>query len=82
MNEEIKQRIEECIRLIRPELQADGGDVRLVEITPDYVVRVELQGACSCCCHSLSTLKHLVEATLKERVPEVKSVEDIRLSFI
>ena len=82
MNDEIKQRIEECISLIRPQLQADGGDIRLVEITQDYVVRVELQGACSCCMHSLETLKYGVEAMLKEHVPEVKSVEDIRLSFI
>jgi Fe-S cluster biogenesis protein NfuA len=81
MDNQTKQNVEEILNQIRPQLQADGGDIQLVEITDDNVVRVELQGACGCCPHSKITLKQGVEATLKHYVPEVKSVEDINLSF-
>ena len=81
MNQEAKQKVEEILGQIRPQLQADGGDIQLIEITEEDVVRVELRGACGCCPHSKITLKQGVEATLKRFIPEVKSVEDINLRF-
>lgn len=73
MNEAIIKAIDE----IRPNLQADGGDIELVEVTADGVVKVRLQGACRGCPGAAMTLKHGVERYLKQRVPEVKSVENI-----
>ena len=81
MEQIVKQKVEDVLNQIRPQLQADGGDIQLVEITDDNVVRVELQGACGCCPHSKITLKQGVEALVKRYVPEVKSVEDIHLKF-
>jgi len=70
MIEEVKQVLEQ----IRPALQADGGDVELVEITEDGVVKVRLKGACGSCPMSTMTLKMGIERTLKEKVPGVKEV--------
>jgi len=81
MDNTIKEKVEEIIGQIRPHLQADGGDIQLVNITEDMVVQVELRGACGSCPHSKITLKQGVEATLKRFIPEVKSVEDINLRF-
>ncbi|MEE8167284.1 MAG: NifU family protein, partial [Candidatus Hydrothermarchaeales archaeon] len=61
---------------IRPSLQADGGDIQLVDVT-DGVVKVKLTGACGTCPMSQMTLKMGVEAALKENIPEVKRVEAI-----
>jgi len=69
----LKEKIEEAIELIRPSLQADGGDIELVDIT-DGVVKVKLTGACGSCPMSQMTLKQGVERVLKQHVPEVKSV--------
>ena len=60
---------------LRPVLQADGGDVELVEVTEDGVVRVRLQGACRGCPMSALTVKGTIEQFLKERVPGVTAVE-------
>jgi Fe-S cluster biogenesis protein NfuA len=81
MGPTVEQKVQHIINQIRPQLQADGGDIRFVELTPDNVVMVELQGACGSCPHSRMTLKHGVEATLKKYVPEVTAVEDINLQF-
>ncbi len=70
MIEEVKKALE----LIRPALQADGGDVELVEISDDGVVKVRLKGACGSCPMSTMTLKMGIERTLKEKVPGVKEV--------
>ncbi|NLA23550.1 MAG: NifU family protein [Bacteroidales bacterium] len=72
--EEIKKRIEKSIQEVRPYLQADGGDISLVEVTDDFIVKVKLLGACGSCPFSVQTLKLGVEAKLKEDVPEVKEV--------
>jgi Fe-S cluster biogenesis protein NfuA len=66
--------VDEALELIRPALQADGGDVRLIEVDPDGVVSVELQGACKGCPMSQLTLANSVERILKERVPGVSKV--------
>lgn len=77
----LEQKVVYIINQIRPHLQADGGDIRFVELTADNVVKVELQGACGSCPHSRMTLKNGVESTLKQYVPEIKSVTDINLGF-
>ena len=70
----IHDRIKNELEKIRPYLQADGGDIKLVEITEDFVVKVELTGACRGCPYSEQTLKAGVEQALKKEVPEVKKV--------
>ena len=72
----MKESIEKALEKIRPALQADGGDVELVEVN-DGVVKVRLTGACGGCPMSQMTLKMGVERVLKQAVPEVKSVESV-----
>ncbi len=73
----MKEKVQSVIDEIRPNLQADGGDIELVDITEDNVVQVRLQGACRGCPGAVMTLKMGVERLLKERIPEVKSVENV-----
>ncbi len=73
------KKVEEALDQIRPYLQEDDGNVLLVEITKDNIVRVELQGACKTCSMSLMTLKAGIEESIKRAVPEVKSVEAVNL---
>jgi Fe-S cluster biogenesis protein NfuA len=74
----MKEKIEAAINKIRPMLQADGGNVELVSISPDGVVQVRLKGACSGCPMSQMTLKNGIERIIKQEVPEVKSVEAVK----
>lgn len=69
-----KAKVEEVLEAIRPSLQADGGDIELVEVTDDGVVKVQLQGACHGCPMSQITLSQGVERILKDRVEGVVSV--------
>ena len=69
-----KNDVAAVLELIRPSMQADGGDVRLVDVNEDGVVSVELQGACKGCPMSQMTLANGVERILKERVPGVTKV--------
>ncbi len=73
----MKEKVEEVLNKIRPQLQSDGGDVELVDITAENVVQVKLQGACAGCPMSQMTLKNGIEHTLKKELPEVKSVEAV-----
>jgi Fe-S cluster biogenesis protein NfuA len=73
----LKEKVEEVINKVRPNLQADGGDIELVDVTDDGVVKVKLQGACHGCPGAAMTLKMGVERLLKANVPEVKSVENV-----
>jgi len=68
------EKVKEVLETIRPALQADGGDVELVEVTADGVVKVRLVGACGHCPMSTMTLKMGIERALKEQVPGVKEV--------
>jgi Fe-S cluster biogenesis protein NfuA len=70
----MKEKVQQVINKIRPMLQADGGDVELVDIT-DGVVKVRLQGACAGCPMSQMTLRNGIEKVLKKEIPEVKAVE-------
>lgn len=74
---EIENKIKDVLEQLRPYLQADGGDLTLVEITDDMVVKVKLMGACGSCPMRTMTLKAGVENTLKKQVPEVTSVEAV-----
>ncbi|MDO8986992.1 MAG: NifU family protein [Coriobacteriia bacterium] len=71
------ERVQAALDLIRPALQADGGDVELVEVAEDGVVKVKLVGACRGCPMSQLTLANGVERVLKEQVPEVVRVEAV-----
>ncbi len=69
--------VKEVLDMIRPALQADGGDVELVEVTDDGIVKVKLVGACGHCPMSTMTLKMGIERTLQEKVPGVKEVVSV-----
>jgi Fe-S cluster biogenesis protein NfuA len=69
-----RQSVEDALQIIRPTLQADGGDVQLVNVTEDGVVEVELQGACKGCPMSQLTLANSVERVLKNKIPEITKV--------
>jgi Fe-S cluster biogenesis protein NfuA len=73
----MREKIENALNSIRPYLEADGGNVELLEITEDNVVRVELHGACKTCHMSAMTLKAGIEETIRRAVPEVKRVEAV-----
>lgn len=73
----MQERVQAALDLIRPALQADGGDVELVEVCDDGVVKVRLVGACRGCPMSQLTLANGVERVLKEQVPEVVRVEAV-----
>jgi len=74
---ELKDQVQAALEEIRPFLQADGGDVELVEVTPENVVHVRLQGACGGCPMSQMTLKAGIEQRVRERVPQIESVEAV-----
>lgn len=73
----MKDRIEAALSKIKPTLQADGGDVELVEVTDNGIVKVRLTGACKGCPMSQITLKNGIERVILKEVPEVKAVEAV-----
>jgi Fe-S cluster biogenesis protein NfuA len=73
----MREKIEAALNKIRPALQADGGDVELVDVTKDGVVKVRLVGACAGCPMSTMTLAFGIERELKKQVPGLKRVEPI-----
>ncbi|MDP2661068.1 MAG: NifU family protein [Dehalococcoidia bacterium] len=70
----MREKVEQALTLIRPALNADGGDVELVEVTEEGVAKVRLTGACGGCPMSQMTLQMGIERVLKREVPEIKSV--------
>jgi Fe-S cluster biogenesis protein NfuA len=70
----MREEVEKALENIRPALQADGGDIELVDVGEDGTVQVRLTGACGACPMSQMTLKMGVEKTLKKIVPKVTSV--------
>lgn len=74
---ELHQRVEDALQTIRPYLEADGGDVEIVEITDDNIVRLELKGACKTCNMSHMTMRAGIEETIKKSVPEIKGIEAV-----
>ena len=73
----MKEQVQEVINEIRPNLQADGGDIDLVDVTEDGIVKVRLRGACSGCPGAAMTLKMGVERILKQRIPQVSGIENV-----
>ena len=73
----MKEKVQELIEQIRPNLQADGGDIELVDVTAQGVVKVSLKGACHGLHGAAMTLKMGGERLLKSRIPEVTSVEKV-----
>lgn len=72
------EKVQAIIEQVRPMLQRDGGDVELVEVTADNIVKVRLQGACGSCPMSTMTLKMGIERAVKEQLPEIVEVQQIR----
>jgi len=70
----MQERVKAALEKIRPSLQADGGDVELVEVTTEGMVKVRLTGACSGCPMRQMTLQMAIGRALKEEIPEVKEV--------
>lgn len=73
----LKDKVEIALKKIRPSLQADGGDVELIDVNEQGVVKVKLQGACDGCPMSTITLKMGIEKVLKQNVPEITTVESV-----
>lgn len=73
----MKEKVQAALDKVRPSLQADGGDVQLVDVTPEGIVQVKLQGSCAGCPMSQMTLKNGIERFLKNEIPEVLSVESV-----
>lgn len=76
---ELVKKVEEALEQLRPFLHADGGDMELVEITDDAIVKVKLMGACSDCSMSIMTLKAGLEEAIKKAAPEIQAVEAVNL---
>lgn len=70
----MRERVAEALQTIRPFLQADGGDVELIDVSEDGIVKVRLTGACGGCPMSQMTLSQGIERQLKARIPELKKV--------
>jgi Fe-S cluster biogenesis protein NfuA len=77
MSESVEKRVKAALAEIKPQIQADGGDIDLVAIE-DNIVKVRLRGSCIGCPMSALTLKAGVERVIKQRVPEIKSVEAVQ----
>ncbi len=73
----MKEQVQDVLQKVRPALQADGGDVELVEVGEDGVVKVRLVGACAGCPMSQMTLTNYVERIIKQEVPDVQRVEAV-----
>jgi Fe-S cluster biogenesis protein NfuA len=70
----MRERVEKALEKVRPMLMADGGNVELVDVTKEGIVKLKLTGACGCCPMSTMTLKAGIEKIIKQDVPEVKEV--------
>ncbi len=70
----MKEKVEKALEKVRPMLMADGGNVELIDVTDDGIVKVKLTGSCGCCPMSQMTLKMGIEKMLKKEVPGIKEV--------
>jgi Fe-S cluster biogenesis protein NfuA len=74
---DLLQKITSAIETVRPYLKADGGDVELIDVTDDLVVKVRLTGACDGCPFSMMTLKAGIEQAVRRNVPEIKELQAV-----
>ncbi len=79
-SEDLARRIESSLDNIRPYLEADGGNVRILEITKDNIVKLEFMGNCGNCRMSTMTFKAGVEEAIRKSVPEIRSIEVVNLT--
>lgn len=79
---ELHHKVEEAIAQIRPFLEADGGNIELIEVTEDKIVRVKLLGACSSCSMSAMTMKSGVEDAIRNVIPDIKEVIAVENSLV
>lgn len=82
MQTELREQIEFALDTIRPYLEADGGNVRIVELTEDKVLKIEMLGNCGSCPMSTMTLKAGVEEAIKRAIPEITRVEAVNLTVV
>lgn len=82
MHSELREQIEFALDTIRPYLEADGGNVRIVELTDDMVLKIEMMGSCGSCPMSTMTLKAGVEEAIKRAIPEILRVEAVNLTVV
>ncbi|GGK65040.1 NifU family protein [Rufibacter glacialis] len=80
LNDILIQRVEQALDSIRPYLKTDGGDVKVLEITEDKVVLLELMGACGSCPMSAMTFKGGIEQAIMRAVPEIKGIQAVNLT--
>ncbi|ALI98224.1 NifU family protein [Rufibacter tibetensis] len=80
LNEILLQKVEQALDSIRPYLKTDGGDVKVLEITEDKVVLLELMGACGSCPMSAMTFKGGIEQAIMRAVPEIKGIQAVNLT--
>ena len=74
------EKVEEALNSIRPYLETDGGNLKVLEITDEMVVKVELLGACGACPMSTMTMKAGIEQAIVNAVPEIKAVEAVNIT--
>jgi Fe-S cluster biogenesis protein NfuA len=77
MNKELFDKVEEILKNIRPYLLVDGGDVQLIDITEDHIVKVKLLGACYACPLNLMTLRAGIERKIMKEIPEIIRLENV-----
>ena len=82
VDSELLSQVEEALDTIRPYLEADGGNVKLLEITEELIVKVELLGSCGSCPMSTMTMKAGIEQAVKNAVPSIKEVQAINLTAL
>jgi Fe-S cluster biogenesis protein NfuA len=73
----LKEKVEKALESVRPHLQADGGNIELIDVAEDGIVKVKLTGACGSCPMSALTLQYGVTNAIEEAVPEVKEVQAV-----
>lgn len=78
----LREKIEFALDTIRPYLEADGGNVRIVELTDDAVLKIEMMGNCGSCAMSTMTLKAGIEEAIKRAIPEIVRVEAVNLTVV
>lgn len=78
--EEMTERVEASLDSIRPYLQADGGDVKILDLNSEHILKLEFVGNCGSCPMSTMTFKAGVEEAIRKAVPEIKSIEVVNLS--
>lgn len=78
--QELIEQVDRALESIRPYLEADGGNVRVIELTDDGVVKLELLGACGSCPMSAMTFKAGIEEAIKREVPQIKAIQAVNIT--